>query len=303
MTAAVPTRTDPVREWLAHAVAAGRSAGGRSELWLPAALGHLVYLGWLPLVATVAPAPGVGDLAYLGIRLVSASNFPLNVISLVLLVVTIAALGCLAASYAEALLISAARNRWPPREGVGTVTWSGLAVIAVAAIPVVGALGALLLGLVAVAPDAFIKTPSEAEVVARLLERLWPFVAVLGITLLVAQAVGASALRSLDAPRRRGAAAALAFAVGDLVRHPLRRLGTAAAGVVGDLATLLLSVALLRVLWAPIGRALVAGRFLEPRTLLLLLGFIAIWLATVLAAGALRAWISTWWSLEFARKG
>lgn len=289
-----------MRDWLAHAGVAGRWAAARAELWLPAALGHLVYIGWLPLLLTVVPAPDVGDLAFLGIRLVSATNFPLNVIALCLLIVLGATLACLGAAYAEVLLIGAAGNRWPPRGGVGAATRSGLAIVAVVAIPVAGALAALVLGLAAVGPDVFIKTPSEAEIIARVLERLWPLIVVAGVVLLVAQATGAGAMRALGQGGAAGAAPALARAVIDLVRHPIRRLGTAAAGIAVDILAVLASIALLRALWAPIGVALAGGRFLEPRTLVLLLGFVAIWLATVLGAGALRAWISAWWSLEAA---
>jgi len=290
-----------VREWLAHAAAAGRWAATRAELWLPAALGHLLYVGWLPLLLVVVPAPDVGDLAFLGIRLVSATNFPVNVIALCLLIALGAALACLGAAYAEVLLIAAAGSRWPPRAGVAAATRSGFTIVIVVAIPVAGALAALVLGVAAVGPDVFIKTPSEAEFVARVLERLWPFIVMVCVTLLVAQATGAGAMRALQRRGRpAGAAPALAYAVVDLVHHPIRRLGTAAAGIAVDLLAVVASIALLRALWAPIGLALEGGRFLEPRTLVLLLGFVAIWLATVLGAGALRAWISTWWSLEAA---
>jgi hypothetical protein len=300
MTATAPTRTDPLRDWLGHAARAGRSTAARADLWLPAALGNLVFIGWLPLLLTVVRAPDVGDLAFIGIRLVSATNFPVNVIALGLLVVLGATLACLAAAFAEVVLVAAAARRWPPPGGVTAATRSGLAIIAVVAIPVAGAATALLLGLVAVGPEVFIKTPSEAEIVARVLERLWPFVVAVGVTLLVAHAIGAGAMRALQGGGTPGSAPALAFALRDLLRHPIRRLSTAASGIVVDGIAVVASIALLRLLWAPIGLALQSGRFLEPRTLVLLLGFVAIWLATVLGAGALRAWISTWWSLEAA---
>jgi uncharacterized RDD family membrane protein YckC len=59
-------------------------------------------------------------------------------------------------------------------------------------------------------------------------------------------------------------------------------------------------VALLRVLWAPISVDLAAGHLVSAQILLLLVGFVAIWLALVLAFGALHAWVSTLWSLELA---
>jgi len=42
---------------------------------------------------------------------------------------------------------------------------------------------------------------------------------------------------------------------------------------------------------------LAAGQLLSPPALLLLVGFVAIWLALLLLFGALHAWTSTWWSL------
>ena len=52
----------------------------------------------------------------------------------------------------------------------------------------------------------------------------------------------------------------------------------------------------------PIGPELASRPLGNPRALLLLVGFVAIWLATVMALGALRAWVSTWWSLELGRE-
>ena len=86
----------------------------------------------------------------------------------------------------------------------------------------------------------------------------------------------------------------------DLARHPVRPLGIALASFVADLIALALAIALLRVLWAPIRADLGAGQLVSPQALLLLLGFVAIWLALVFSFGALHAWISTWWSLELA---
>jgi membrane protein implicated in regulation of membrane protease activity len=64
-----------------------------------------------------------------------------------------------------------------------------------------------------------------------------------------------------------------------------------------------LSFALLRILWTPIGAAIDGGRLATPDTLLLLLGFVAIWLALLLAAGAVHVAMSAWWAMELARGG
>lgn len=297
MTASTPAGGSGSSSWLADAARAARVVDGRADLWLPGALGHLVYVGWLPLLVTVAPVPDVGDLAFLGVRLVSATNFPLNVIALVMAMLLVAGVACLAAAFAEVVLIAQAQDRWPPPHGVASATRSGLVVVVVVAIPVAGALAALLLGLTAVAPDVFLRTPSQAEIPVRLLERLWPFLAALATALVGAQSIGAGALRELGSGRRSGAGAALTAGLVGLARQPARRLGASTAGLVVDLLAFTGTTLLLGVLWAPIGAALADGRFPEPRTWVLLLGFIAIWLALVLGAGALRAWISTWWSL------
>ena len=68
-----------------------------------------------------------------------------------------------------------------------------------------------------------------------------------------------------------------------------------------DAVSLLFTLALLRVLWAPIGTAIADGRLLSPAALLLLLGFVTIWLALLLVAGALHVAVSAWWAMELAR--
>ena len=96
---------------------------------------------------------------------------------------------------------------------------------------------------------------------------------------------------------------ALTTALQDVVRHPLRRLGLALSSFLADLLAVALAVALLRVVWAPIGVELAAGQLLTPAALLLLVGFVAIWLAVLLGFGALHVWVSTWWSLEIGTHG
>ena len=56
-------------------------------------------------------------------------------------------------------------------------------------------------------------------------------------------------------------------------------------------------------LWIPIGSALDGGRLATPGTLLLLLGFVAIWLGLLLVAGAVHVAVSAWWAIEQARHG
>ena len=58
---------------------------------------------------------------------------------------------------------------------------------------------------------------------------------------------------------------------------------------------LVVAAMLLRVLWDPIGARL-ASDGMGPSSLLLLVGFVAIWLCLVLGGGALHAWGSVSWS-------
>jgi hypothetical protein len=93
---------------------------------------------------------------------------------------------------------------------------------------------------------------------------------------------------------------ALRAGLGDLVHNLRRRLGVAATGTAADLLAIALGLALLNVLWAPIRLELAGGGPLSPEVLVLLVGFVATWLALVLFFGALHAWTSNWWSLELA---
>jgi hypothetical protein len=71
------------------------------------------------------------------------------------------------------------------------------------------------------------------------------------------------------------------------------------AVTLGRLVFLVLSAALLRVLWSPIGLQLDVGQ-IDPGTALLLVGFVAIWLCLLLGGGALHAWGSLTWTRVLA---
>jgi hypothetical protein len=132
----------------------------------------------------------------------------------------------------------------------------------------------------------------------RIAGRLAPLLVVLGVLAWLGQAVGAVAIRRAVGRDPLAIGAAVRAAIGDVVRHPARRLGLALTSFAADLLAIGLAVVLLRAVWAPIGADLAAGQLVSPSALLLLVGFVAIWLAITLAFGALHAWVSTWWSLE-----
>ena len=283
--------------WLRHASEAARVAADRGDLWLPGALGSIAYLAWLPLMLTVAVPPRTSDLAFLGASLFSSELFPLNV----LLIATLVALGvvvaCLLAALGEAALLRAAGLGTPDRSMTREleVTFS---VMLVAVLPAVAVAAALISGVAAVAPAEFGAPDLGTPLLLRIAGRVAPLLVAFVILAWLGQAVGAVAIRRAVGPAALPVGAALRAAARDLIGHPLRRLGLALVSFAADLLAVVLAVALLRVIWAPIASELGAGRLISPSALLLLVGFVAIWLAIILAFGALHAWVSTWWSLE-----
>jgi hypothetical protein len=288
-----------VRAWLRRGAAAARLAGERSDLWPAGALASLAYLGWLPLLLAVARID-VADLTFLASDLRKSSAFPANVIALGVTVVAGAMLLCLLAAIAESALQRAAATPSRSHQPFGQAALVGLTVILACALPAAVALGALLLGTLAVAPNEFQSPDLGVPLPLRLAGDLVPFLVALLVAVLLGQAIGGAALRRVLAPGAPPVGAALASAVRELARRPLARVTMAAASLLADLLTLVLTYAVLRVLWAPIADDLSAGRLARPDTLLLLVGFVAIWLALLLAAGAQHVMLSIWWGLELA---
>jgi hypothetical protein len=283
--------------WLRHAAGAARVAANRRDLWLPGALGTLAYLGWLPLVLAVAAAPRTSDLTFLGASLFTSELFPFNVLLIALLAALGVLTGCLVAALAEASLLRAAGLGTPERSLTREVEVT-LSVMLVAVLPAVAVAAALVSGAAALAPDEFGAPDLGVPLALRIALRLAPLLAALVILAWLAQAFGAVAIRKAVGPAALPVGAAVKASLRDLVQHPVRRLGLALTSFLADLVALALAVALLRVVWAPIGAELAGGRLISPAALLLLVGFVAIWLTITLAFGALHAWVSTWWSLE-----
>ena len=283
--------------WLRGAGDAALIAADRGDLWLPGALGALTYLAWLPLVLTVAVPPRTSDLAFLGAGLFSSELFPLNVV----LIAALAALGflvaCLLAAFAETTLLRATGLGTPDRSMTREleVTFS---VMLVAVLPAVAVAAALISGVAVVAPGEFGAPDLGVPLALRIALRLALPLAALAIVAWLGQAFGAVAIRRAIGPDARPIGAALKAAIRDLLQHPVRRLGLAITSFTSDLLAVVLAVALLRVLWAPIAADLAGGQLISPSGLLLLVGFVAIWLVVILAFGVLHVWISAWWSLE-----
>jgi hypothetical protein len=288
-----------LRAWLGRGAFAARLAGDRADLWPAGALGALVYLGWLPFLLVVAP-PNPGDLALLAAALRGSSAFPANLIALGVAAVAGVVLLCVMAAIAEVVLLRTAAARQAGHPPFAAAVFVALTVILVSALPAAAAVSALLLGAVVIVPSVYQAPDFGAPLAVRLAASLLPFLVGLVLAALAGQAFGGVAVRRALAPGAPPLRGALAEAARDLVRRPRGLLGVASVALLTDLVMAALSYALLRVLWAPIVGELAAGRLISPDTLLLLVGFVAIWLGLLLAAGALHVMISAWWGLELA---
>jgi hypothetical protein len=291
-----------MRGWLRRALYAAQLAGDRADLWPAGALAWLAFLGWIQFLVVVA-RPDPNDLAFVGVSIYTSGAFPLNLIGLAALAVAAFALLCLLSATAQIALLRSAAAPDPARPPFARAMLTGLAVVLVAAIPAVGALAALLAGVAAVAPDAFTSPDTSTPILVRLGGPLLPFLIVFVVALLAGQAFGGTALRvAHQAPGAR-VTTVLSRAGAMVLRRPWGGLGVVLGGLLLDLLLLVVTSALLTVLWIPIGSALDGGRLATPGTLMLLLGFVAIWLGLLLAAGAVHVAVSAWWAIEQARHG
>jgi hypothetical protein len=256
-------------------------------------------LAWLPLVLTVSTPPRMSDLAFTGAGLLTSAWFPWNLLLLAGLAAVAVLVSCLLAALGEAAMLRAS-GQGTPRRSLTADTEVAFSILLAASLPAVAVLAALATVTAAVAPAEFGAPDIGAPLILRIAGHLVPLLVLLGMLVLVGQATGASALRRAVGAHALPVGAALMAGLRDLSRQPVRRLGMALATTLADLMALGWALALLRVLWAPIGVELAAGQLVNPQALLLLVAFIAIWLALVLAFGALHAWVSTLWSLELA---
>lgn len=287
-------------EWLSRLARAGRLTGARPALWIPGAIAALVYVAWLPLVLAVATMPRVSDLAFVGAGLYTSSIFPLNVLLIAFGIALLVVTGCALAAMAEAVLLrelgSGTLGGRPERslaQDAGVI----LGVLVIAALPVAAAAGAALVRLAEIGPEVFSSPDIGGPLLVRLARELAPWLTVLAVVLVLAQAWGAGVIRRAMAVPGASLLAAMRLGLGDLLARPARRVGLALVGTVADLAVLFFSLAVLRLVWAPT-HVLLARHPLGLALLPLLLGFVLTWLGLVLMAGMMHAWLSTWWSLE-----
>jgi hypothetical protein len=301
-----------MRHWLGGAAAAARLVSNRAELWIPGALASLGFLGWVPLALAIVPLPDASDLEFFGEGLYSSGAWPWNVLLLssatlfgVLTMVLVVALGESALQRGLRPLLDElpeSGERHAPEEtltGEAAVTF---VVLLVAMLPAAAAVLALAVGVAAVAPGEYQSPDIGGPVLLRIARDVAPLIALVVLATIVGQAFGSGAQRRAVGPHPEPLARSFAHAARDLWRRPVPLLGTALVCMATLVALTVLATLLLRVLWAPIGEALRVGDLGNPPTALLLVGFVAIWLCLVLAAGALHAWASAWWSLEHPRR-
>ena len=285
-----------MRGWLAHGWAALRLAGDRADLWPAGALGWLVFAGWLPLLLVVAPPDAEGIEAF-GVSLYLSQSYPLNLALLAATLVAGFAVLCALAAGAEVAIEQSADPR-AAHAPAGSATWSAFTIVLVASVPVVAAAGLVVLGIVAVAPAEYLSADLATPILLRIFLRLLPQLGVLLLVLLAMQALAGTALRISFTHPGQPATATIAALARRVRRQPLQPLGVATAGLLFDAVAMAVNVVLLHGLWAPIGLGLGDGLGTRPATILLLLGFVAVWLGLLLAAGALHVAVSAWWAME-----
>jgi hypothetical protein len=297
-----------MRPWLATATAAARLVADRAELWIPASLASLAFVGWLPLVLAVVPLPDAAGLGFFASDLVSSGAWPFNVVLLAAAIVFgLMSLGLLVALGEAALqrglrpLIDdrpASGARHAPDETLTGETAVTFVVMLLALLPAAAGFVLLAIGVVAVAPGEYQSPDIGGPVLLRIALGVAPAALLTLLLAVLGQAYGSAVQRRAVGPYPEPISTALLHGFGDLRRHPVVLLGTAVVTLLVLVMATLLSTLLLRVLWAPIGVQLRGGELASPQTVLLLVGFVAIWLCLVVAAGAIHAWASVWWSLE-----
>lgn len=279
-----------MRRWLAAASWALAHVSDRPTLWIPGALTWVASVGWIAFVAGVVRVPTQSELTYFGAGMQSSGLWPLNLVLIAAGVVALVTLSVGLVSMGNAALDAALRDRPFAAVDAGRRFVTSL----VGVLPVALVVFVLLLATIAVAPTEFNRPQADPGPVLRTIGRLMPLL-VLGAVVVISTAALAG-LAGRAASEGRSVAAGLVGLPG-----MLRRAGSAGAvhiavTAVTGIAFLLLSGILVNVLWAPIGGGLVAGAAIDATGVLLLVGFVAIWLCLVLAGGALHAWGSATWS-------
>ena len=270
-----------MRRWVDVAVPTLRLVSERPALWVVGGLAWAATAGPIALFAAVVPLPTVSDLTYLAARTFVSGAWPWNAVTLGVAAALLALLALLLVAISDVTLVA---GGGPTR----AETARAYAVTVLAAAPVALPLVALAIAAAATAPAEF--TAPDAEGAGPLLRTagaVAPLLAAVAVTTLVATA-WATRARVLVAGRGASVTGAAAASIRSISRGP--SIIHAVAAAAAWLAYLGLAIALLGVLWAPIGERLDAGAGFGAAEAALLVGFVAIWLCLVLVGGALHAW-------------
>jgi hypothetical protein len=290
----------PHASWAGGLLEAARVVSDHGELWLPGALATMTSIGWLPFVLAVVPAPSDGDLAFAASSLVLAPSYPLNVVLPAIALMSVIVSATLLSATGEGVLLRAI-NRLrggAAQRSVDDEAARVWLIRLVASLPAVLVVIALAFMIRTVGPGEY-QSPDlgRGPLLLRIAADVWPLLVAEAAAITIGLAFAMGALRA-SVRTSFSIRAAMLAGLRDLRRHPLRRISQAITVEAGLAAWLIVAWALLRLLWIPIGRHAQDGALLTPVSLVLLVGFVAIWLCLVASAGILHAWSSTWWSLD-----
>jgi hypothetical protein len=276
-----------MRGWLVGAVVAARVASERAELWVPGSLSPFAAAGWIVLLLTVAPLTDAAGAAGFGLQVLASPWWPWNLLVLVVAMASGLVTLLLVVAFGEVSLLMGLSDRAAaaPLPSVPRA----MGVLALAALPVVATVVACAwLAAPAVVDTITVPDPSTPPTL-RVLAVTWPFLLLLAVVVVVAQAIGAAALRG------RGDGMGTVWRS---IPHLLPQAAvTMAAFVLGQLATAFV----LALLWQPLDARLADGGMAQPTTVILLVGFVWIWLVLVIFAGVVQAWTSAWWDVALDR--
>jgi hypothetical protein len=269
--------------WWRAAGTAVDEMSDRPDLWVAGALAWMVSVGWLALLVGVVRPPSVGELTILGAAIFTSGAWPWNAIAILAAGLVVLVAGEALFAVAEAAIQRSSLRR---SASIGSI-------FVLATVCSVPALALLLAGAragVIVAPVEFNSPAGGGGPLLRTALRLAPFIVGAGIALVAGAAIHAAATR-----RGVSVGSALRAAPGDLVRAGWSAAIAAVGLFVVRIGYAAVVAVLLRVLWEPVaGRVARSG--IDAAVLLLLVGFVAIWLCLVLAGGALHAWGSLTWN-------
>lgn len=274
-----------MRRWLSAAIGALRQVADAPALWLPGALAWLVTVGWIPFAAALV-TPTTSGLTYLGSGLFSSGAWPWNAVAIGSGLLAMVLVAFVLAAIAEVALLGGASA--PPRAAL-EVAAAGM-ILAGPALAL-AFLAALAAGMMA--PAEFNAPEAEPGPLVRLVLRLLPLLLAMLVAVTAGAALHAAASRELVRGRTR-VGGAFGRGAGRLRRAGRPAVIHVAAVLLARVAYLVVAALLLSVLWAPIGVRFETG--IDAGAVLLLVGFVAIWLCLVLGGGAVHAWGSLTWT-------